>query len=155
MHSKTSLIPNLFIDFGSGYNPKEGYKTCDFINMPFLDYVAIDNRIYDGIKEIEDKSVDIIYCRNVLHHIKDLNSLFQNFYRYLKDDGKLEIIECSKQAYYANWFLDTLWYRYVIPRKEVWFSDKYRNYVEIAKMNNFKILTNDIENEKEHFIFYK
>ena len=29
----------LKIDFGSGYNPRKGYKTCDITYSPFLDYV--------------------------------------------------------------------------------------------------------------------
>ena len=29
----------LKIDFGSGYNPYPGYKTCDITQGPYLDYV--------------------------------------------------------------------------------------------------------------------
>lgn len=120
--------------------------------LPYLDYVCIGNKIYDRESEINDNVVDRIHCRNVIHHINDLLGLFTNFYRYLKEDGELEIIECTKESYQANYFLDTLWYRYVIPRKEVWFADKYRDYISIAKQIGFKVKTVDTVNEKEHYI---
>lgn len=145
----------LCIDFGSGYNPKDGYKTCDFTMLPYLDYVCNDNKIYDREAEVKQFSVDKIHCRNVLHHIKDLHELLRNFYNYLKPDGELEIIECTEDSYYANYCLDSLWYRYVIPRKEVWFADKYRDYLNIAKEIGFSIKSSIRKNEKEIFVLGK
>lgn len=66
-------MTKLCIDFGSGYNPKAGYKTCDITTFPQLDFQ------YDGKDEIvglREKSVDVFYLRNVVHHIPDLQRTF-------------------------------------------------------------------------------
>ena len=154
MHLKTSSTQNLFIDFGSGYNPRKGYSSCDITCLPNLDFVCKDNKIYNE-QEINDNSVDKIYCKNVLHHVNDLEDLLKNFYRYLKKDGILEVIEPTKDAYYSNLCLDNLWYRYVIPRKEIWISQKYRDYVSIAKQIGFCIDEHITMNEKDIFYFRK
>jgi len=77
----------LKIDFGSGYNPKSGYKTCDITNAPFLDFA------YDGEKIIGCKknSVDEFYLRNVIHHIPNLKEVFLMFHFYLKRNGKIRL----------------------------------------------------------------
>ena len=95
------------------------------------------------------KSVDELYLRNVVHHIPDLKRTFKCLKKYLKDNGKIKIIECKKENYHANWFLDSLWYRYIIPREEVWFSDKYRNYGNVLLNIGFKKIEFYEENEKE------
>lgn len=67
------MMTKLCIDFGSGYNPKTGYKTCDVTTLPQLDF------LYDGKDEIvglREKSVDVFYLRNVVHHIPDLQRTF-------------------------------------------------------------------------------
>ena len=56
----------LRIDFGSGHNPKEGYKTCDITFAPNLDY-AYDKEA-NLIIDLEEASVDEFYAKNVLHH---------------------------------------------------------------------------------------
>lgn len=40
------MMTKLCIDFGSGYNPKAGYKTCDVTTFPQLNFQ------YDGKDEI-------------------------------------------------------------------------------------------------------
>ena len=136
----------LKIDFGSGYNPNKEYKTCDITGSPILDYLY-DKK--DTILDLKEKSVDEFYLRNVVHHIPDLKRTFKCLKKYLKDDGKIKIIECKKENYYANWFLDSLWYRYVIPREEIWFSDKYRDYKNVLLSIGFKKIESYEENEKE------
>lgn len=79
-------MTKLCIDFGSGYNPKTGYKTCDITTFPQLDFQ------YDGKDEIvglREKSVDVFYLRNVVHHIPDLQRTFTTLKKYLKVGGKL------------------------------------------------------------------
>ena len=49
----------LKIDFGSGYNPKKGFKTCDITFSPYLDYVYDkENNI---ILDLNKNSVDEFY----------------------------------------------------------------------------------------------
>ena len=103
----------------------------------------------DTILDLKEKSVDEFYLRNIVHHIPDLKRTFKCLKKYLKDNGKIKIIECKKENYHANWFLDSLWYRYIIPREEVWFSDKYRNYGNVLLNIGFKKIEFYEENEKE------
>jgi ubiquinone/menaquinone biosynthesis C-methylase UbiE len=114
------------IDFGSGYNPLPGYKKCDITNSPSLDYF-FDLNIY-RIINCEDNSVDEICCKNVLHHVRDIRRLFFEFRRILRPGKILKIVEPTREAFPANVFLDFLWYRGIIYRPEVWFSNVYRNY---------------------------
>ena len=107
----------------------------------------------DTILDLKEKSVDEFYLRNVVHHIPDLKRTFKCLKKYLKDDGKIKIIECKKENYHANWFLDSLWYRYIIPREEVWFSYKYRDYKKILLNIGFKKIESYEENEKETSIW--
>ncbi len=141
----------LKIDFGSGYNPKSGYKTCDITNAPFLDFA------YDGEKIIGCKknSVDEFYLRNVIHHIPNLKEVFLMFHFYLKRNGKIKIIDVRKEYYKQNVILDIIWYRYVIPRNEIWFSPIYRDYFEILKMIGFTLVEQYYEDEKEVTIWKK
>jgi ubiquinone/menaquinone biosynthesis C-methylase UbiE len=135
------------LDFGSGYNPVDGFKTCD-ING-YVDYY-FDPILY---KIKTDDKFNYIRCRNVFHHIRDLKKLSKEFYRVLKDNGKLEIIEARKEYYNENYYLDYFWYRYVIPRYEVWFSNEYRDcreYFNIFTLEDYKV-----EGEKEIFIYKK
>lgn len=133
------------LDFGSGYNPKEGFKTCDVTMSPFLDY-SFDTSEYKV--SCPDSSFEEINVRNVLHHVKDLKKLFQEFKRILTPNGILVITEPRLQFYKQNIILDTIWYRYVIPRYEVWFSPEYRNYTELLP-EFFQLVDVRYENEKE------
>lgn len=141
----------LKIDFGSGYNPKYGYKTCDFTEASFLDFY------YDGISIIgcEKNSVDEFYLRNVVHHIPNLKEVFEMLYCYLKRNGTIEIVDVRKESYKQNVILDILWYRYVIPRNEIWFSTVYRNYFDTLKEIGFILIEHYFKEEKEVTIWKK
>lgn len=141
----------LKIDFGSGYNPYPGYKTCDITASPFLDF------FYDG-KEIvgcKENSVTEFYLRNVVHHIQNLEEVFAMLQLYLKKNGTIKIIEARKDYYKQNVILDIIWYRYVIPRREIWFSTFYRNYFEILKKVGFELVEQRYEKEKEVSLWRK
>ncbi len=139
--------PKLKIDFGSGYNPNSEYKTCDVTYLPNLDYVYDqDNNIILGCTI---NSVDEFYLRNVVHHLPDMERTFKCLLSYLKDDGEIKIIDVRKEFYKQNVILDILWYRYVIPRYEVWFSNHYRDYFKILENLGMKRVDYYIENEKE------
>ena len=83
----------LKIDFGSGYNPNKEYKTCDITGSPILNYLY-DKK--DTILNLKEKSVDEFYLRNVVHHIPDLKRTFKCLKKYLKNGGKIKIIEWNK-----------------------------------------------------------
>ena len=155
MHSRILLTQNLCIDIGSGYNPAKGYKTADITEFPNLDYIIKNNKIYSKISELKVNSVDKFRLRNVIHHVKNLDEFFNNLFKYLKKTGIIEIIDCNKTNYFANFCLDNLWYRYIIPRKEIFIADNYRDYTKIAKKSGFNVLKQNIINEKEITILRK
>jgi hypothetical protein len=143
----------LKIDFGSGYNPKSGYKTCDVTYAPFLDYVYDQEK--SEILYCENGSVDEFHLRNVVHHVKDLSAMFECLKRYLKEDGLLTIIDVRKEYFEKNVILDIIWYRYVIPRYEVWFSREYRDYSKVLTKLGFVRIDYHICEEKEVSIWLK
>ena len=79
------------LDFGSGYNPEKDFKTCDIYGN--VDYY-FDPESY---RINTDDKFDYIRCRNVIHHIKDIDKLSQEFNRLLTDGGTLEIIDVRKE----------------------------------------------------------
>ena len=143
----------LKIDFGSGHNPKEGYKRCDMTCGPNLDFVY-DAEEYK-ILDCADESVDEIWCRNVLHHIPDLKRLFNEFRRVLKVGGSITIVEPTKEAFDANICKDYLWYRFIIPRYDVWYATEYRDYAEDLEKIVGPRTYNDKTEEYETMIFQK
>lgn len=144
--SKKSKIRRL--DFGSGYNPEEDYETCDIYGHVDYYFDPIEYKI-----DVEDNTFDIVRCRNVIHHIKDIRRLSAELSRITKGCGILEITEARKEHYKSNYFLDYLWYRFIIPRYEIWFSTKYRDcryFFSEFELEDYKVL-----DEKERFIFIK
>lgn len=136
----------LCIDFGSGYNPKEGYKTCDVVTNPMLDYW------YDGqntIVGLEEASVDVFYLRNVIHHIPDLHKTLSVIKKYLKRKGRLVIIDCNKEHFRSNVILDKIWYRYVRNDSNIFISESYRDYMNVLIELGFKLLYYKQVKEKE------
>lgn len=135
------------IDFGCGYNPKKGYKSCDITNSPILDYLYVIEE--DCIECLELKSVDEFYLRNVVHHIPDIEKTFNVLKKYLCSGGKITIIDVRKEYFLKNVILDIIWYRYIIPRYEIWIGRKYRDYKSILTKLGLKMLNSYVESEKE------
>ena len=143
----------LRIDFGSGYNPQKDYKTCDITYAPFLDYVY--DRDKNIILDCDENSVDEFFMRNVVHHIEDLEETFSCIKRYLKENGTLKIVDARKEDFLKNVILDILWYRYVTPRYDIWFSTYYRDYAEVLEQMNFELIDRYEEAEKEISLWKK
>lgn len=104
------IVNSLKIDFGSGYNPLAGYKTCDFLPLPNLDYWYDESR--NAIIDLQLGSVTEFYAKNVFHHIKDVKRVANMLYSYLKPKGILVVIEPSSESYPVNVVLDTIYYRW-------------------------------------------
>ena len=121
----------LKIDFGSGYNPYPGYKTCDITQGPYLDYVY--NTETNEIIGLQEGSVDEFRLKNVLHHA-DIPKVIQCLHRYLKSGGILQIIEPRTEYYEQNRSLDLFWYRYIYPRYDIAIPPKRRvDYLKICE----------------------
>jgi ubiquinone/menaquinone biosynthesis C-methylase UbiE len=142
-----------YIDFLSGYNPAPGFSTCDYIYHPSLDiFFDIENYRFENIK---DTSINLIRCRNAVHHVPDLYKLVKEFNRVLTSFGKVVIIECREDKYPANFLLDTIWYRGVNNREEIWFSPVYRNYTDILTTQQFTLIESKQTELKEIKVFIK
>ena len=133
-------------DFGSGYNPKKGYKTCDVVTNPILDYWYDGQNTIVGLKE---DSVDVFYLRNVIHHIPDLHKTLSVIKKYLKRKGRLVIIDCNKEHFHSNVILDKIWYRYVRNDSNIFISESYRDYMNVLIELGFKLLYYKQVKEKE------
>jgi len=141
----------MLLDFGSGYRPRKGFKTCDVSGW------AVDYHFDTGYYIIEGlvaNSVFFLHCRNVLHHIPKLEYLVEEFHRVIMPGGLLQIIDCAQEQFPANVFLDRLWYRGIIPRPETWFSEHYRNY-GIVFSELFTLVNYHKQEEKEFYLFRK
>ncbi len=121
--------------------------------MPNLDYVY--NQEQNKILGCSKNTVDEFYLRNVVYHLPDMKRTFECLIEYLKEDGEIKIIDVREEYFRTNVILDTIWYRYVIPRYEVWFSRHYRNYFEILESLGMKKVDYYIQEEKEVSIWKK
>jgi ubiquinone/menaquinone biosynthesis C-methylase UbiE len=65
-------------------------KVPDGLEVEFLNHKINDKAIED---RIEDKSLDYIVCTLVLCSIDDPNKALRKFSKWLKDDGKLIVLE--------------------------------------------------------------
>lgn len=130
------------LDYGSGRQPKQGFKSSDFCGAPNYDYFIENYRVVD----LEDNSCDKIHCRNVIHHIpeKDLPILVNEFRRLLKPGGELIISEPRKEFHVQNKILDFIWYRHIVNDTSIMIPDKYVNY-KIHFKAFFDVLS--VENE--------
>jgi SAM-dependent methyltransferase len=124
------------LDYGSGSKPRKGFYTSDFTGAPFLDY-QIEDLI---VKEAADRSFDVIWCRNVIHHIPvhRLDDLFAEFDRLLKRGGYLIISEPLAENRMRNLILDVIWYRFLVQDFSISLPDPnvdFRDYLP----GNYKI----------------
>lgn len=137
----------LKIDFGSGYNQKYNFKSCDITYSPFLDYVY--DRQSNKIIGCEENTVSVFHMRHVLHHIPNLNDVCSMLNKYLVNGGYVYIEEVRKENFDTNYFLDCLWYRFVNIINDIWFSSTYRDYKSIMKLNGFELVKEYYHGTKE------
>lgn len=133
------------LDFGSGYGACSGWATLDF------GYKCT----YNDISEIPDNSITKIRFRNVLHHIEDIESLFNALKSKFRQNVKIIIIECRKEFFDKNVFLDVLWYRGIIPNPKMYIAREYRDFGKILSKIGFSVFQREMNNEKETIILQR
>lgn len=133
------------LDYGSGSQPKQGFKSSDFCGKPAYDYYIKDYKVLDT----EDNSCEVIHCRNVIHHIpeQDLSILFNEFDRLLQDDGILIISEPREEFHEQNKFLDMLWYNFLVKDDMIIIPDQYVNYKKYLTMFEVVDIMEEYQNE--------
>ncbi len=98
------------LDFGSGFGVTSDHLAkCNDVtavepNVELLEH-RICNNCYeqivgsiDKLKEMEDRSFDVILCHNVLEYIEERAGLIAEFHRLLKGDGILSIVKHNKNG---------------------------------------------------------
>jgi SAM-dependent methyltransferase len=98
---KISNSRKLVIEIGCGSSP----KIKDAITVDILDLSGVDI-ITDVSKGLpfNDNSVDEIHSYHFLEHVEDLQSLFKEMYRVLKEDGLIigTVPHFSNPYYYSD-----------------------------------------------------
>lgn len=131
------------LDFGSGFAPAKGWATLDTgVNCTF-----------NCIEEIPDNSITKIRFRNVLHHIENLDELFQKLRPKFRKNVKIIVIECREECYQVNYFLDILWYRSLVPNRNLFIARTYRDYTKNLEKIGFSIKLRSQRDEKEEVVF--
>lgn len=130
------------VDFGSGHNPRKGFLSCDITSNADLYY----NTETFEIENFNEK-VDLINVRNVVHHLPDIKRTMNSLKKYLTKNGKIVIIEPSKENFKTNLFLDVLWYRGINKREDIEIFN-YRDYHKILS-DDFCIKKTILSHEKQ------
>ncbi|MDO9044817.1 MAG: class I SAM-dependent methyltransferase [Methanobacteriaceae archaeon] len=106
------------IGTGGGYFTKEfsrkvrenGIVHAIDINQKALDFIS-NNLEKESIKNVKtllanpnginlpEKSVDLIFLRNAFHHLPEQEKYFKNIKQFLKDDGKIAIIDYKQKGF--------------------------------------------------------
>ena len=66
----------IIIDLGCGQRKKEGRIGIDAVDFPSVDIVA---DLENGLPFLPDNSVDQVYCRSFLEHVKNFDNLLLYF----------------------------------------------------------------------------
>lgn len=124
------------------------------VNKQFLDY--IDNKtkengfnniktilINDKIKGITKESCDLIFMRNVYHHLNNTENYFKDLKHLLKPEGRIVIIDYKKTKNFS--FINLLKHyikeEYIISclRNSGYEHEKSYNFLKQQSFNIFKI----------------
>jgi len=114
------------VDIGSGggyfaqeFSKKVGEKGMVYaidVNQKALDFIS-DNFEKENIKNaktllgnfngvnLPEKSVDLIFLRNVFHHLSNQEEYFKNIKKILKSNGKIAIIDYNHKGFSLSGFL--------------------------------------------------
>ena len=102
LDSLISSGEKLIIELGCGARKKKGRIGIDAVDLPGVDIVA---DLENGLAFLPDNSVDQIYCRHFLEHIKNFESLMAEIVRVLKKDGTahISVPHFSSPHYYSDY----------------------------------------------------
>ena len=86
---------------GKVYSIDTNQKSLGYINdqSKNLKFNNINTILVDGNGLIIPEKVDIIFLRNVFHHLPEQVEYFKNIKQFMKKDGKIVIIEHKKNGF--------------------------------------------------------
>ncbi len=96
------------------------------------------------LKEFNDNSIDFILASQVLHEVNNLSKIINEFFRILKNGGKLAIIEWQKISEKLN---NKNHFNYVGPPKH----DRLDPEILINLLNKSKFIITNFKNIKNYF----
>lgn len=120
---------------------KQANQKINNLNVSNLKTLFIDLDSQD----LKNKSIDIIFCQMTLHHIQNIEKLFQKFYKILKNKGMLVIADLYPEdgSFHTN--ENTFVHKGLDPQilsenlDKIGFSNtEYFPCLEITKENNKK-----------------
>ena len=83
-----------------GVEPSDGMREKAIAKQMDITFLKGD---HTGIP-VDDNIIDLLYMTDVIHHVPDLRSMFSEFYRVLKSDGRICILtESHKQIESRFW----------------------------------------------------
>lgn len=77
------------LELGAGARPRKGYYAVDHVELDHVDMVADLNQPLDLVP---DGSVEAIYSRHALEHIREFLPLMREIHRVTQPGGHIEII---------------------------------------------------------------
>jgi len=75
-----------YLDFIKRRSEKEGFDNITFLLAK------------EGMADLPEAGLDLIFARNVFHHLPGRQNYFRNLQKYLKPDGKVAIIEHKRKG---------------------------------------------------------
>lgn len=82
---------------GKVYTADVSQKSLDYINRQ--NKSNVQTVLVDSERLVLPESVDMFFLRNVFHHLPDPLEYFKNLSLYLKNDGKIAIIDYKKKGF--------------------------------------------------------
>jgi SAM-dependent methyltransferase len=79
----------LRLNLGCGQRRRDGFFGVDLAHMPAVDIAADLN---EPLSALPDDSVEEIYTRHVLEHVRDFLPLMAEVHRVTRPDGRIEIV---------------------------------------------------------------
>ena len=119
---------NDLVGFGTYSNPKKligadvSKKAINFSKQRLglhkidCEFLKLDEN--NNLLDLESNSIDLIHSSGVLHHCKDLDIILSEFFRVLKEDGKIQIMVYNYNSLWLH-----LYVAYLIQVKE----GRYKN----------------------------
>lgn len=138
--------------FASKFSDKIGNSGkifCIDINKEFLDFIdnqniaQVQTVFYDGENiNLSDQSLDLIFMRNVTHHIENRENFFVKLKTKLKPNGKIAIID-YKKGFFLSFY--SLFGHYI--DKQILVEEMEKSGFVVDK--SFDFIAN------QHFIIFK
>ena len=129
-HFQPKVIIGVDIDKEQSNLAPEAAKRCQSA-------VTVENGTVYNLK-IPDKSMDLIFCHQLLHHLSDQSRALKEFYRILVPGGLILIGESCRS--FLNSFLVRLLFRHPLQVHK-----NADEYIELVKSIGFKIHDHDIK----------